>query len=392
MPGKKGGIENYTHWLATTLLDHQIEVEVAALQVKEKADYVYDGIKVNNLNEDLAAFEKVLQDGLYDICHFHEYSEYGGIEIPWFKKARQFVTKVFFTFHLPYLTCYKNDFRYNGTEDCNNFSDSMRCTNCIIAERFSYKKWRNGGLLKLLQASLSITGKSRMQEEKVLLKHQHLTELIASCDQVFLIAGWFDQLLRDNGYKSEKINLLPNILQQRSIKANKSAMSFQKNKLVFAGRIQYQKGLHLLCEAVRKMNCYSLEIDVFGNVVDESYFNFCQKRFSFNYKGIIPRQELMGLLPLYDFLVLPSVFTEMYPMVIQEAFNAQLPVIASSAKGNRDAINDGVDGFLFNYDDADDLAATIDKAYKLKKEGWSLQPEKVKTSKDAINKILSFYK
>ena len=78
----------------------------------------------------------------------------------------------------------------------------------------------------------------------------------------------------------------------------------------------------------------------------------------------------MSQLENYDFLVLPSVFTEMYPLVIIDAFHRRLPVIASTAKGNKDVINDGLNGFLFKYDDAKDLAVTIDRAYQFKNNGW----------------------
>lgn len=98
MPAKTGGIENYTHWLSITLLKHHFQVEVAALQINEKADYIYEGVKVNYLNENLVAFENLLANKKYDICHFHEYSEYGGIEIRWFKKAKEYSKKVFFHF------------------------------------------------------------------------------------------------------------------------------------------------------------------------------------------------------------------------------------------------------------------------------------------------------
>ena len=123
LPGKNGGIENYTHWLASVLIENRIEVEVAALQVNSPEDYFYDGVKVHGLKGSFGNFEKLLQTGNYNICHFQEYSAFGGIELPWFEKAKEYA-KVFFTFHLPYFTCYKNDFRYKGIEDCDTFNRS----------------------------------------------------------------------------------------------------------------------------------------------------------------------------------------------------------------------------------------------------------------------------
>lgn len=392
LPGKNGGIENYTHRLAILLLQNELGVEVAALDLGNFDDYVYEGVKVNNLGGSFQSFEDLLQKENFDICHFHEYSAYGGIEIPWFKKAKEYCKKIFFTFHLPYLTCYKNDFRYKGIEDCNHFTDPQRCTECIIADKFNYKKWgRSEFILKLLEASLSITGKRQKFKGRVINNYEVLSELLAICDQVFLIAGWFDKLLRLNGYNSTNIILLHNGIKTESASIRLVEYSVPKNKMIFAGRIQHQKGLHLLCEAMRELKTAGVEIEVYGNVVDEDYFKNCQDTYPFNYKGILPREELLKLLPHYDFLVLPSVFTEMYPMVIQEAFHAGLPVIASAAKGNVDLIEEGKNGFLFDYDNDSDLTRVIDTAYKLKNSGWLPLFKTNEFADKNIQELLSYY-
>lgn len=392
LPGRKGGIENYTHCLATTLLHNHFEVEVAALNLNKQASYIYQGIKVNYLEKHIDSFEDLLRSRNFNICHFHEYSEYGGIEVPWFRKAREYCKKIFFTFHLPYLTCYKNDFRYKGDEDCSNFSDPKRCANCIIADKFNYRKWgKSEGLLRLLQSSLKIVGKKQKLTDKIRYNHQQLSELLSLCDQVFIIASWFEKLLKENGYHNEKIKLLPNPIKPNPLERKNASSVKEFCKIAFAGRIQRQKGLHLLCKAMQEISTRGIELDVYGNRLDEKYFENCIANFSFNYKGIVPRLELLTLLTGYDFLVLPSVFTEMYPMVIQEAFGVGLPVIASAAKGNVDVINDGINGFLFEYDNAKDLAATIDRAYQLKKNGWLPQFEERKNTEKGFQEILSYY-
>lgn len=389
LPGKKGGIENYTHWLATFLLQHQFQVEVAALNVREKGDYFYEGVKVNYINENIAAFEEMLKNGQYDICHFHEYSEYGGIEIPWFTKAKQYTSKVFFTFHLPYLTCYKNDLRYRGLEDCNTFNNPSRCAECTI-----YEKSVNsvGKLLAPIGTSLAtITGLNKKLEQKVILKHNFLKELIATCDEVFIIADWFKKLLNENGYNDPKIKRIPN---KPEIDIPLDAIADNrliKSKIIFVGRIQHQKGLHLLCEAMNQTDEKDVELDVYGNKVDDSYFHRCLKKFSFNYRGVISSELLKQQFKNYDFLVLPSVFTEMYPLVIMDAFHRELPVIASSAKGNKDVVADGINGFLFDYNNSKDLARTIDKAYRLKNDGWlPVFKDAGSVAKD-VDEILSYY-
>lgn len=390
LPGKNGGIENYTNWLATILLLQQFEVQMAVLNVKEKEDYYYNNIKVNNLNGNLSYFENLLKSGEYDVCHFHEYSEYGGIEIPWFKAAKENCKKVFFTFHLPYLTCYKGDFRYNGLEDCSNFSDPSRCANCIIADKINYTHTPFSELYFLsAKMILSLTGKRKSLKEKIIDKYQKLNELVEVCDNLFIYANWFKLILAHNGFNSPKIKKIPYKLKSETSHSFRDGVI--KYKILFVGRIQAQKGLHLLCEAMNNLNVQNISLDVYGNIVDQNYFEKCTQEYNFNFKGTTEYFQLLKELRNYDFLILPSVFTEMFSLIIKDAFYERLPVIASSAKGNADAIKDGINGFLFEYNSSKDLALTVDRAYSEKLAGWEPQFESSNSPDKDLEEIVSYY-
>jgi len=392
LPGKNGGIENYTHWLATILLEHHFKVEVAALNVTEPESYVYEGVKVNNLKSSFSSFDALLKQGNFDICHFQEYSEYGGIEIPWFIKAKEYGSKVFFTFHLPYLTCYKGDFRYKGIEDCNTFSNVLRCTECVIAEKIGYKKaGQSKSYLSLMVALMNITGQKKKLRERIVSKYQQLNELIETCDHLFIYAGWFKNILFENGYKDPSIKKIPYKTKTTFTGSDVVRNNSIKNKILFVGRIQHQKGLHLLCKAMNDLTAKDIQLDVYGNIVNQDYYDQCIKNYEFNFKGTTSHLRLLEVLKEYDFLVLPSVFTEMYSMILKDAFYEGIPLIASSAKGNRYAISDGVNGFLFSYGDAKALALTIDKAYSLKKKGWSPTFTYSENPEKDIEEIVSYY-
>jgi glycosyltransferase involved in cell wall biosynthesis len=397
LPGKNGGIENYTHWLAKILLQHHYIVEVAALNVKEKKDYCYEEVKVNYLERSFSIFENLLQTKEYDICHFQEYSGYGGIGIPWFNLAKEYCKKVFFTFHLPYLTCYKNDFRYKGVEDCNTFNIAQRCTECVIADKGGYKKMKESELyLSSLMAFMKLSGKRDQLEKKIIEKYKKLHELIAVCDNVFIYADWFKKILQVNDYDLPTIKKIPYKTKSVGVSNtdihNKITNTEVKYRILFVGRIQFQKGLHLLCKAMNLIETKNISLDVYGNIVDEKYFENCKKKYSFNFKGTTNYFQLLENLKEYDFLVLPSVFTEMYSLIIKDSFYENLPVIASSAKGNRDAIDDGISGFLFEYDNATDLAKTIDKAYHFKRSGWQPEFSYPQNPGKDIEEIVSYYK
>jgi len=61
-------------------------------------------------------------------------------------------------------------------------------------------------------------------------------------------------------------------------------------------------------------------------------------------------------------VVVPSIWWENSPLVIQEAFAAGRPVICSDIGGMAEKVTDGVNGLHFRVGDPEDLAATIHRA------------------------------
>lgn len=394
LPGKKGGIENYTHWLALMLQTTGAEVKVAALRTLENENYEYEGVSVYNMDEKFTIFQALIRSEQFDICHFQEYSSLGGIELPWFIEAKKYCPKVFFTFHLPYLTCYKGDFRYKGVSDCSNFSSVERCVECCIASKLHYQKGAflnvfNYGI-DLLMPVLKKSNEAIVLREKIENRSRDLRRLLATCDKIFIYGKWFRQLLSDNGYSSASVVEISHISDTNDSLPNHDNHAMYK-KLLFAGRIEKQKGLRLLCNALRSIRDKSIKLDVYGNVVDERYFANCRQIFDFNYFGPVPRNELNRQFANYDFLVLPSVFTEMNSLVLREALFKKLPVIVSSAKGNKDVVTDGTNGFIFEYDNSKDLSDVIRKAYGLKETGWQPVFEYSEHPDEDVAEILSYY-
>jgi glycosyltransferase involved in cell wall biosynthesis len=392
LPDKSGGIENYSHWLAKLLIQSYHSVDVAILESKNVEAYNFETVNVFPLKNGLQSFIQLIENKHYDICHFQEYSGKNGINIQWFQIAKKYCGKVYFTFHLPYFTCYKNDFRVFGVEDCNNFSSPDRCIKCIIGTKLHYNKTEWFNLINVgIKAIIPVIEKTKkigILRRNIRSNTNHITELLACCDNIFVIASWFKELLEYNGFNSSKIIYIPPIIAApNQLPISKINLNM---KLIYIGRIEYQKGLHLLCKALNIMST-KVDLDVFGNIENEEYFGKCQHEFPFNFKGAVSRKDLLSKLPDYDFLILPSVCTEMNPLVIQEAIGTRLPVIASAAKGNVAVIEEGKNGFIFDYNNFKDLARVIDKGYKLKQNGWRPEFQRKVSYERDLKEILSYY-
>jgi glycosyltransferase involved in cell wall biosynthesis len=78
--------------------------------------------------------------------------------------------------------------------------------------------------------------------------------------------------------------------------------------------------------------------------------------------GSYPPERAGEMMAAVDWVVVPSLWWENSPLVIQEAFAARRPVICSDVGGMAEKVVDGVSGLHFRVGDPDSLAATIRRA------------------------------
>ena len=71
------------------------------------------------------------------------------------------------------------------------------------------------------------------------------------------------------------------------------------------------------------------------------------------------RSDVPAILSQCDLMVLPSLFGEGLPMVILEAMAMGVPVIASKVEGIPEVVEEGVNGFLVEPGDSDQLSNKI---------------------------------
>ena len=80
------------------------------------------------------------------------------------------------------------------------------------------------------------------------------------------------------------------------------------------------------------------------------------------FRGSYEHDELPKLMADLHWVLIPSIWWENSPLVIQEAFFHRRPIICSDVGGMAEKVRDGVDGLHFRVGDAYSLARTIEEA------------------------------
>jgi len=120
---------------------------------------------------------------------------------------------------------------------------------------------------------------------------------------------------------------------------------------LYLGGIAWQKGLHTLIQAFQSLGSVPATLTICG---DEQAFPDYARALremvgdpSITFQGLIPRSQLWSTLAQADVVVIPSLWYEVSPLVVEEAFAAGVPVIASGIGALAEKVRHGVDGFLF---------------------------------------------
>lgn len=135
-------------------------------------------------------------------------------------------------------------------------------------------------------------------------------------------------------------------------------------RFCYIGQIDPIKGVHILIDAFIKLNLANgIELNIWGGLTESPYVAYIQEIVSglnhIHLRGRFLRLNLAAVLAEADILVMPSLWYENSPLVIQEAFAANVPVIASNSGGMAEFIQHDVNGLLFERGDADDLARQL---------------------------------
>ncbi|HSM58164.1 MAG TPA: glycosyltransferase family 4 protein [Candidatus Sulfomarinibacteraceae bacterium] len=172
------------------------------------------------------------------------------------------------------------------------------------------------------------------------------------------------------------------------LEAEAATLPHQPGRLhiVYVGSLAWQKGLHVLVEAVNHLPPEAVRLTIYGDLDNfPDYVHSLQAQVEhpgITFPGRITRDDFWPmLLQEVDVAVLPTLWYEASPLTIQEMFAARVPLVASNIGALPEKIRHGVDGVLFPPGDAaalrDVLQRLLDTPQQLRRLQANIRPTRL---------------
>jgi len=194
-------------------------------------------------------------------------------------------------------------------------------------------------------------------------RKEHIQSAISRVKKFISPSHFLKQRYVEWGLDASRISVIENMLPPYlesvdAVKAKGPKNLRSRFHVGFFGQISPEKGIHVLLEAAKlasKQKDCPFRISIHGANVSmqaaefQEYFkNSCDELSGIvTHRGAYKNDQIVDLMRTVDCVVIPSVWWENAPVVIEEAKAAGVPVICSDIGGMAEKVKPGLDGLHF---------------------------------------------
>lgn len=211
-----------------------------------------------------------------------------------------------------------------------------------------------------------------------------LPQLLENKDNIVVVSNYSKHVLKSK-FNAHDVSVISNYISNGFPIKKKNYKLFEKETINFSyiGSIDFNKGIDILLEAnSRCKNRSKFKINIAGNILDKKYkediLDFYQE-VNINYLGVVDKEEKVSLFNDTDVFIVPS-RGESFSLVVQEAHECGIPVIAPKCDWSKDFVDESSD---WVFEDIDNLAHILDNIVDNK---YDIDSK----SSNALNKYKSF--
>lgn len=292
-----------------------------------------------------AHFAAVLAEAPPDVVHFQHVQGMSAALIA--LAAHAGVPARLATLHDYWFFCANSQLRRPGDEPCTG--PSTGCRNCVdcMTLRTDLRPLRS---LRPLVA-LPLAWRNRYLDARLSEVHRYIAP------SAFLRDRYVEQ-----GLPPDRIHVLENGIQPAAGHAEPLPMAGTRPRFVYVGSLAPHKGVHVLVQAFNRMPAGASLTIIGGEGQEAGYMESLRGMAThpgIAFAGSQEQAVVHATLRAADCLVAPSLWYENSPLVVQEAYAAGLPVVASRIGALEEKVVDGVSGRLFPPSDVDALAELL---------------------------------
>ena len=385
-PDHMAGTENYTHYLAQEMAENGHEVFVFTAEhvnggscdiekyteeqgvLVTKVHRTREGAKsIVETYEDEGIemiFREVFDEIDPDIVHVQHLLNLS-LGIVAYAKSKN--VSVVYTLHDLWIEC----FQINRINNCGKLCSGASMEKCISCYNPAAFIKRKNTLDKIFLKIFRLSGYTKRRADVQIQKRQQAMQKMISNVDLFISPSRY---LRDEfvqfGISDDKIMYSRNGMRiLGEVKKKCTRIHNEKMIFVFTSNIQNIKGVDVLieaCEILERRGVKKFSMEFYGQMKknkeeDKEFLERVGKLENVTYKGKFKNTDINNILLRADYLILPSIWPENAPLVIDEAYLNNVPCIVSNIGGMAERVNDSVNGLHFEIGDAHDLADKMQK-------------------------------
>jgi len=162
------------------------------------------------------------------------------------------------------------------------------------------------------------------------------------------------EALRRNRIPASQIVVVPHGIEPFARRPLRPGLGARPVRFVYVGRISPVKGLHTLLTALAQLSRPAdWELDIVGEAATKPEIRYRRQLMKIpldhsriRWHGRLDRERVGEVIAGGDVLVLPSIYHEVFGLVLLEAHSIGRPVVASRSGGPEDIVRDGENGIL----------------------------------------------
>lgn len=329
-------------------------------------------------------FRKILKEIKPDILHFHNLCV---LSLSLVQVARSLKIPTLLSIYDYWCFCPTDMLINDKGEVCKKFH-GFHCLNCV-GKFFKLKKIEN-----LIKNFLLI------------FRKVFFNFFLDKIDAFIVLSEPSGELLQRYGIDKKKIHVIHQIFTVKE-RNNQAFTTIEDMSILYAGWIQYRKGLHIIIEAmpeilkeIKEAKLYVLGLDPVPEYMDkisELVNRLNLDKYVFFYGRLSSHNEFENFLNKANVVVIPELWENMSPVILTEAMAFAKPIVASRIGGIPEFIQDGENGLLANARDPDDFAKKIIWLFKHKKEAFDMGKKAKEDAfhlfneTEALNRTLNLY-